>query len=135
MNKDTVRPNRSASQQLHPLIYLALVGAALAFALAAWTFADDSYTDYILAIVTGFALTAVGLPLILSRVGRTSADSKPRAHRSEPLREWMQGDFETWQDRVKGANAAVEILLPLSAIAIGMLAIGIVLHLTGHGGA
>jgi hypothetical protein len=135
MNNETVRPNRPASDRLHPLIYLALVSAALAFALAVWTFAGDRYTDYILVIVTGFALIAVGLPMILSRVGQTSAGSKPRAHRSEPLREWIQGDFETWQDRVKGANAAVEILLPLSAIAIGMVAIGIVLHLTAHGGA
>ena len=135
MNKETVRPNRPASDRLHPLIYLALAGAALAFALAVWAFAGDSYTDYILVIVSGFVLVAIGIPVILSRVGRASESSEIGVQESESLREWLQGDFETWQDQVKGANAAVEILLPLSAIAIGMVAIGIVLHLTAHGGA
>ncbi len=49
------------------------------------------------------------------------------------LREWMTRDFDTWQDRVKGRNAAVEVLLPMAAIAIGMTAFAIVLHFTAVG--
>jgi hypothetical protein len=45
----------------------------------------------------------------------------------------MAGDFDTWQDRVRGRNAAVEVLLPMAAIAIGMTAFGIVLHFTEVG--
>jgi hypothetical protein len=45
----------------------------------------------------------------------------------------MAGDFDTWQDRVKGRNAAVEILLPMAAIAIGMTAFAIVLYFTEAG--
>jgi hypothetical protein len=43
------------------------------------------------------------------------------------------GDFVTWQDRLKGANAAIEILLPLAAVAFGMTALGIALHFAAHG--
>jgi len=49
------------------------------------------------------------------------------------FQEWMTGDFDTWQDRVKGRNAAVEVLLPMAAIAIGMTAFAIVLYFTQVG--
>lgn len=42
------------------------------------------------------------------------------------FRDWASGDSATWTDRGKAANAAVEILLPLGAIAFGMTAIVIV---------
>jgi hypothetical protein len=133
MNQPQRRDDRSTSDRLHPAVYVALIGAVLLFAIAVWSFAVDRYTDYLLVIVSGFALIAVGIPLILSRVGRDESASRETADSS--FREWAQRDFETWQDRVRGANAAIEILLPISAIAIGMLAIGIVLHLSVHGGA
>ena len=44
------------------------------------------------------------------------------------FRDWASGQFETWQERVKGANAAVEILLPVAAAAVGMTAFAIVFH-------
>jgi hypothetical protein len=42
--------------------------------------------------------------------------------------DWAAGQFETWQDRVKGANAAAEIILPIAAAAVGMTAFAIVFH-------
>jgi hypothetical protein len=135
MNQDTAHQSKPASDRLHPVVYLALIGAALVFASAVWSFAADSYTDYLLVIVSAFALVATSIPVILSRVGTRDPGAKPRTRISETFREWMKGDFETWQDRVKAKNAAVEILLPMSAVAIGMVAIGIVLHFTPHGGA
>jgi hypothetical protein len=54
----------------------------------------------------------------------------------ESLRMWAAGELDTWQDRVKGTNAAVEMLLPVAAVAFGMTAFGIVfgivLHYTAH---
>ena len=49
------------------------------------------------------------------------------------FRQWAAEDFDTWQDRVKGRNAAVEVLLPMAAIAIGMTAFAIILHFTAVG--
>ncbi len=53
----------------------------------------------------------------------------------ESLRAWAAGDLDTWQDRVKGRNAAIEMLLPIAAVAFGMTAFGIVLHFTAQGAA
>lgn len=124
-------PEPSGSDRLHPYIYLALIGVAALFAIAAWSFAGGGYVDYLLVIVTGFAVIAVAIPVILSLVGR---EPGPDSGDREPtFREWAHGNLRIWDGRVRGANAAVEILLPLSAIAIGMVAIGAVLHLTEHG--
>jgi hypothetical protein len=128
MNTPIDRPERPATDRLHPVVYGALVSTVALYALAAWLFAADGYTDHLLAVVTGFAAIATGLPFILSRVRRI--DSSPD---TMPFRDWLQGRFATWQDDVKGANAAIEIVLPLAAIAVGMLAIGIVMQLTEHG--
>jgi hypothetical protein len=53
--------------------------------------------------------------------------------RQEEFQHWVSGEFDIWQDRVTGANAAVQILLPLAAVAFGMTAFGFVLHFTAPG--
>jgi hypothetical protein len=133
MRDDLVRHNRVVSAQVHPLVYAGVVGLALWFALAAWGFADDGYTDYLLVVVSGFVAIAVALPVILSRVGRKDQSTDAGTNRRESFRAWTAGDFVTWQDRLKGANAAIEILLPLAAVAFGMTALGIALHFAAHG--
>jgi hypothetical protein len=124
-DRDTKRP---ASDQLHPAICAALVGAAAWFALAIWGFDRDRYTAWLLVVVSGFTLIAVAIPTILSQVGhRPGRDGGMRKR----FREWASGDFETWTDRSKGLNAAIEVLLPLGAIAVGMTAI-VIVFLTEH---
>ena len=135
MRIDRARHNRPVSPHVHPLVYAALVGFALWFAIAAWGFATDFYSAYLITVVTGFIVVAVMLPLVLSRVGRDDPPSDAGHERDKTWRSWAAGDLETWQDHCKGANAAVEILLPLAVAALGMTAFGIVLHFTPHGGA
>ena len=131
MINDTERHDRPASNHLHPAVYVAIVGLALWLMLAVWAFAWDGYTDYLLAVVSAFVFMAVVLPLTLWRVGRKhqGADAAP----TESFRDWAAREFNTGQDQLKGANAAVEILLPIAALAFGMTAFGIVLYLTSHG--
>src|SRR5262245_39311201 len=77
------------SAQVHPLVYAGVVGLALWFALAAWGFADDGYTDYLLVVVSGFVAIAVTLPLILSRIGRKGDQSADAgANRRDSFRIW-----------------------------------------------
>jgi hypothetical protein len=45
-----------------------------------------------------------------------------------PLREWAGWDYETRTGRIRGAQAAVQILLPIIAAAVGMTLIGIIFH-------
>jgi len=119
------------------MVYVALVGLVLWLVLAIWGFGYDGQTDYLLAIVTGFLLIAVAIPATLALMAYSQGNSvdgeSPVAHDSKPFRQWAAEDFDTWQDRVKGGNAAVEVLLPMAAIAIGMTAFAIVLHFTAVG--
>jgi hypothetical protein len=102
--------------------------------LAIWGFGYDGQTDYLLAIVTGFLVIAVAIPSTLAlMVHRQSNSDEEMTSAKTSFREWMPGDFDTWQDRVRGRNAAVEVLLPMAAIAIGMTAFAIVLHFTEVG--
>jgi hypothetical protein len=121
-------------RDLHPAIYMALVGLTLWLGLAIWGFGYDGQTDYLLAIVSGFLFIAVAIPSTLALMVHRQKNSDERKSSGEAsFKEWMAGNFDTWQDRVKGRNAAVEVLLPMAAIAIGMTAFAIVLHFTEVG--
>jgi hypothetical protein len=52
---------------------------------------------------------------------------------SETLATWLRGRFDTWTDIERPSTAAVEILLPLAAVAFGLTALGIVFQLTRAG--
>ena len=57
------RPNRLTSDELHLIIYIAIVGLGLWFVLSAWAgFATDTYTAYLLVVVSGLVLVAVATP-------------------------------------------------------------------------
>src|SRR5262249_45902333 len=122
--------DRPVSSILHPLVYALMAGLALWFVVSVWSFAVDDNADYLLVVVSGFVLVAVALPYILSRVNRI--DEGPREGDSS-FRSWASADFATWQDRLPGANAAIEILLPIAAVAFGMTAFGIIFHLVADG--
>jgi hypothetical protein len=53
-------------------------------------------------------------------------------HAAEPhpeaisFRDWQSGDFAVWGSRLRGTDAAIDLLLPLAAVAFGLTAIGIV---------
>jgi hypothetical protein len=121
-------------RNLHSTVYLALVGLVVWLVLAIWGFGYDGQTDYLLAIVTGFLIIAVAIPATLALMANSqgsSVDGENSAPRdTKSFRQWAAEDFEIWQDRVKGRNAAVEVLLPMAAIAIGMTAFAIILHFT-----
>ena len=116
------RAHRSTSF-LHPRVYGLMMALAGWLVMSIWIFSAVGSTDYLLTIISGFICVAVvGLPFILSRVGRAGKAQLP-------FRAWKVRDFETWTGRLRGSQAAAEILLPIAAVAFGMTAFGIVLHL------
>jgi hypothetical protein len=130
-NHDLDRNVRRATSALHSRVWMLLVGFAAWFALAVWGFAGGGLSDYLLVIVSGFIFVVVALQLILSRVERNEAteqDAQPS------LRDWARFDFETWQGRLSGAQAALQILLPIGIAALGMTAFGIAFHIAERGG-
>ncbi len=125
-------PARPAASVVHPRVYAILIGLTAWFAIAVWSFAGGGVTDYLLVIVSGFIFVVVALQLILARVAR--ADDPPeQSGDPQSLRNWAAWDFETWQGKLTGAQAAVQILLPIAAAAIGMTAFGIAFHIAEHG--
>jgi hypothetical protein len=121
---------RQITSRLHPRVYASLICLALWFALSVWSFAGVGVTDYLLVIVNGFIFIAAVLLFLLSRVGR--ADDV-RKSEDGPFRAWASGDFDIWQGRLTGMEAMGQILLPLAAAAVGMMAFGIVFHLVELG--
>lgn len=110
------------TSRLHPRVYALMMGLAGWLVLSVWMFSGVGSTDYLLAIVSGFIFIAVALPFILSRLRRPGSEGPS-------FRAWGSGDFDTWTGRLRGSQAATEILLPIAAVAFGMTAFGIVLHL------
>jgi uncharacterized RDD family membrane protein YckC len=135
LNQDDLSqdPERPVTSWLHPRVYALLIGFAGWFALAVWSFAGSGVTDYLLVIVSGFIFVVVALQLILSRVGHTN-DTTEAGDSGLSLRSWATRDFDTWQDRLSGAQAALQILLPIAVAALGMTAFGVAFHIVEHGG-
>lgn len=127
----------SANSWLHPRVYAVLIGFAAWFALAVWGFAGAGVTDYLLVIVSGFIFVVVALVSILSQVGGRRAAPSDRAaktaDRAPSFRDWAMADFDIWQDRLSGMQAALMILLPIAAAAVGMTAFAIVFHFAEKG--
>jgi hypothetical protein len=133
MPEQPSRPNPAASNQLHPVVYKAIIGLALWFVLAAWTFFGTADTELVLAIVTILILVAIAIPFTLSQIGRNDGEPGAPQEKPESFGDWASGEFDTAQDRLKAGNAAVEIVLPIAAVAIGITALGLVLHFVGSG--
>ncbi len=97
------------------------------FAPAAWAFFDRQ-KDVALprAIASVLLLVAVGLPWSLSLVWKKH--QKPFLGHPQGLRfrDWRAGDFSVWGGKLHAMHAAVDMLLPLAAVAFGLTALGIV---------
>ncbi|HWV52367.1 hypothetical protein [Pseudorhodoplanes sp.] len=126
---DVTSPKLPSSDRFHPAIYLLVAGLVAVFVISAFDFGDRGYVDYLLVVVSGFFVIAMGIPLLL---WLTWLHQTPAHDRAGSLRDWSRRDYETWQGPLKGREAALQILLPIGAVAVGMAAIGIVMLLVEH---
>jgi hypothetical protein len=134
MSKQAGRHGRPALKFLHPIVYKAAVALALWFALSAWVlFKGGNQMGLVLTFVSVPILMTIAIPSILWRVSRRRRLSAATSETGESVSEWMSRDFDTRHGRRKGWSAAIEVLLPIAAVAFGMTAIGIVLHFTAAG--
>ena len=125
MSRDLVAHNRPVFDQLHPRVYGAAVGLIAWFALMAWAlFYRGGQTGLALAFVTLLFVVAILLNWTLSLIGRadrTEHDVEPTS-----FHDWRSGDFAVWGARLRASHAAIDVLLPLMAVSVGLTAIGIV---------
>jgi energy-coupling factor transporter transmembrane protein EcfT len=130
MAKDLVPVGPRASSSLHPTIYAAIAALILLLVFWIWVgFADTGYTEFLLAVVSGFFLMFAAIPLAIWHMWRKHSGE---ANDHESLRDWSAHEFNIEPGPMQGREAAVEVLLPIAAVAFGMMAIAIVLLLTSH---
>jgi hypothetical protein len=132
-------PARSpkVSDQLHPLVHKAAAGLLIWFVVAAWLlFGGAGYIDLALAIVSVLVFMALAIPAALRRafvVAQRGEPADPAKEPSETFGAWLQGRFATWTDHEESSTAAMEVVLPLAAVAFGITALGIVFQVTRAG--
>ena len=90
-----------------------------------------------LAVITVLVFMAIAIPVVLWRANMKAQQSnvslRTTRDASETLDTWLRGQFATWTDQEEGWMAAIEILLPLAAVAFGITVLGVVLELTRAG--
>ena len=125
MSKTADRREAATSEQLHPWIYRTIVGLVLVLILSVWGFVGPGYSGLALAVVSIFIFIAVAIPIILWRIWRNHAADPDEA---ESFAIWQERDFEICDGRLKGADAALQVLLPIAAVSIGMAVFALVLY-------
>jgi hypothetical protein len=124
--------NRPVLEHIHPWIYAIAVGLVAWFALSAWALFDHGFgrpneVALSLTMVSVLFLVAIVLPWTLSLVWKKyRMPYERRQSSSAPIRDWSHCDFPVWGGKIKGSRAAIDVLLPLAAVAFGLTAIGIV---------
>jgi hypothetical protein len=134
MSTDLTRHNRPVSDHVPSIVYKSAAGAVLLFVTLAWIFFGGwAQMGLLLTVVSGFFFMTLAIPFALWLTWRRHRDSASTPDEVMSSREWASGEFVIWQDHLKGTNAAVEILLPIAATAVGMLTIGIVFYVVSAG--
>ncbi len=138
-----LQSSRAASNELHPLVHVAVAALLIWFVIAAWLlFGGSGYIGLALTMISVLVFMVIVIPLALWRAGAKAAGSNARsvasnesraAGETEPLGSWLRGEFSTSTDRERSSEAAVEILLPVAAVAFGITALGIVFNVAGAG--
>ncbi len=123
--------NRPVFDHLHPKVYATAVGFVIWFAVAAWILFDhrvggQSDVSLPLAMMSVLLLIAVVLPWALSLIWKRDRMPYDGHTTSVTYRDWRRGDFAVWGGRVHSMHAAIDMLLPLAAVAFGLTCIGIV---------
>ncbi|MBR0935314.1 hypothetical protein [Bradyrhizobium jicamae] len=135
MARHLVAHNRPVFEQLHPKIYGTAVGLVVWFALSAWILFDrQSAVGLPLAMVSLLLFVAVMLPWLLSRIWKRHRLPLDQHEDSVSFQDWKAGDLAVWGSRLHSMHAAIDMLLPLAAVAFGLTAIGIVFLICAHTG-
>ena len=96
--------------------------------VSAWGFFGGGYSGLDLAVVSALIFIAVVIPVLLWRIWRRNADRQHDRSEAMSFASWRSRDLEIWGGCVKGAEAMVEVLLPIGAVVFGMAALALVLH-------
>lgn len=131
-NNSGNRAERLVTSDLHPLIYAAVIGLSLWFVVWVWSFFGAGVTGYLLFIVSGLIGVVIALWLVLFSVRRPTEIANSNTNQPPSFHDWVRGDFDTEHGLESSADAAIIILLPILAAAIGMMVFGIEFQIVEH---
>jgi len=127
MAKELVAHNKPVFDHLHPRVYQAAIGLVVWYVLSAWLLFDRKDDIGLpLAMVSVLLLVAVLLPLSLALVWKRHRLPHQRHPHQLSFHDWSVGDFAVWGARIHSQHAAIDMLLPLAAVAFGLTALGAV---------
>jgi hypothetical protein len=126
--RDSLRPTA-----FHPGVFKGIVVLAALYVLAAWAFAGGGFSEMVLAVVSYVFLLAVALvsALWLTRRRHPRRDLG-EGEGTDSFGSWTSREVDTSTGPVRGSLATIETLLPIAAVAVGMVAFAVVLHFAGH---
>ena len=133
MNERLMKRESSSAIQsgFHPVICKAAIALVALFVIAAWAAFDrQSDIELPLVMLSFLLFVAVFLPYLLWRVWRTSQAQPPTLKTNRGFWKWAEGSMEVGQSKLKSTDAAIDMLLPLAAVAFGLVALGIVFALS-----
>jgi hypothetical protein len=117
----------------HPFIYKIAIALVALFVVAAWaTFARQGDTGENLVMVTLLLFVAMMIPYLMWLTWKHGRTPQPTLDGPVSFRDWAKGSVEVWQSRVKGSDAAINALLPIASVAIGMVLLGIAFDIVRH---
>jgi hypothetical protein len=115
---------------LHPLVYRTMIALIVWLVLSAWVFFDSgAYVGLTLAMITVFFAVITAIPLLIWKTWQHNAPPAETRPEDETFREWRSDEFATSTGTLSGREAAMQILLPIAAVSIGMFIFGLVFYL------
>ena len=123
------RHYRPIHDGLHPSVYRIIVGLTIWLVASTWIFFDrGGYVGLTLAMITVFFVVIVGIPLLIRKTWQHNAPADETREPKESFAAWASQSFATWTGVLSGREAAMEILLPIAAVSIGMFVFGLVYY-------
>ena len=127
MARELVAHNKPVFDHLHRAVYATAIGLVAWYVLAAWLLFDRKDDIGLpLAMVSVLLLVAVLIPLALALIWKRHQAPYQGHSNQLSFHDWRAGDFAVWGARLQGTHAAIDMLLPLAAVAFGLTALGIV---------
>ncbi len=99
--------------------------------LSIWFLFDrGAYVALTFAMVTVFFVVVTAIPALLWVTWRRNAgEDNPKKH-IDAFRSWATHEFATRTGNLRGTEAAMQILLPLVAVSVGMTIFGLAFYFT-----
>ena len=121
--------DRPMHDGLHPLVYRSMVALTIWLVLSVWVFFNrGAYVGLTLAMITVFFVIVVGIPVLIWKTWQHNAPAEETREPKESFDAWASQSFATRTGALSGREAAIQTLLPIAAVSIGMFIFGLAFY-------